>query len=55
MLAEWAYARPYRSNEERLAALAGWIASYNHERTHTALAGQTPMDVLVKNVRGNHT
>ena len=55
MLAEWAYARPYRSNAERLAALASWVDSYNHERTHTALAGEVPMDVLVSNVRGNHT
>jgi len=55
MLAEWAYARPYRSNDERLAALADWVDSYNHERTHTALAGQVPMDVLVSNVHGNHS
>lgn len=55
MLGEWAYARPYRSNDERLAALAGWVASYNRERTHTVLADQTPMDVLVSNVRGNHS
>jgi transposase InsO family protein len=55
MLGEWAYARPYRSNDERLAALAGWVASYNHERTHTALADRTPMDVLVSNVLGNHS
>jgi transposase InsO family protein len=55
MLAEWAYARPYRSNAERLAALTSWVDFYNHERTHTALAGEVPMDVLVSNVRGNHT
>jgi transposase InsO family protein len=55
MLGEWAYARPYRSNDERLAALAVWVDSYNHERTHTALAGQVPMDVLVSNVHGNHS
>jgi transposase InsO family protein len=55
MLGEWAYARPYRSNDERLAALAGWVDTYNHERTHTALADRVPMDVLVSNVRGNHT
>jgi transposase InsO family protein len=55
MLGEWAYARPYRSNQDRLAALAGWVDSYNFERTHTALAGRTPMAVLVSNVRGNHT
>ena len=55
MLGEWAYARPYRSNAERLDALADWVDSYNHERTHTALAGQVPMDVLVSNVHGNHS
>ena len=54
LLGEWAYARPYRSNEQRLAALPGWVDSYNVERTHTALDGRTPMDVLVSNVRGNH-
>ena len=54
MLGEWAYARPYSSNAERLAALSTWVDSYNHERTHTALGGRTPMDVLVSNVRGNH-
>jgi len=43
------------SNDERLGALADWVDSYNHERTHTALAGQVPMDVLVSNVHGNHT
>jgi len=55
LLAEWAYAQSYGSNEERLAALAVWVDFYNHERTHTALAGQTPMDVLVSNVLGNHS
>ena len=55
MLGEWAYARPYRSNDERLAALPAWVDSYNHERTHTALAGQVPMDVLVSNVHGDHS
>jgi transposase InsO family protein len=55
LLAEWAYARPYRSNGERLAALATWVDSYNHQRTHTALAGRCPMDELVNNVHGNHS
>jgi len=55
LLGEWAYARPYTSNADRLAALGPWVDSYNFERTHTALAGRTPMDVLVNNVRGNHT
>ena len=55
LLAEWAYGRLYRSNQERLAALPRWLAFYNHRRPHTALNGNVPMDVLVNNVRGNHT
>ncbi len=53
-LAEWAYARRYRSNEERLAALPRWVDFYNHGRPHTALGGLPPMQELVNNVRGNH-
>jgi len=35
-LAEWAYGRPYTSNDERLAELSTWLGFYNHERPHTA-------------------
>ena len=55
MLNEWAYARPYSSNDARLEALSPWLDHYNHNRAHTALDGQTPMAVLVTNVSGNHT
>ena len=55
LLAEWAYGRLYRTNEERLAALPGWVTEYNTERTHTALGGITPQAALVNNLRGNHT
>jgi transposase InsO family protein len=55
LLAEWAYGRLYRTNAERLAALPGWVAYYNDERTHTALGGITPTAALVNNLRGNHT
>jgi transposase InsO family protein len=54
LLAEWAYGRLYRTNDERLAALPGWVAEYNTERTHTALGGITPQAALVNNLRGNH-
>ena len=40
---EWAYARPYRSNAERLAALPALVDFYNHRRPHTALGGLTPI------------
>ena len=55
MLDEWAYARPYRSNAERLAAFGPFLDHYNHGRPHTALHGLTPMQVLVNNVSVNHT
>ncbi len=54
LLAEWAYARAYADNADRLAALPEYLAFYNHERPHTALEGLTPMQVLVNNVRGKH-
>jgi transposase InsO family protein len=55
MLDEWAYARPYTSNADRIAAFGPWLDHYNHHRSHTALGGLTPMQVLVNNVSGNHT
>lgn len=55
LLQEWAYARLYRSNEERLHALPGWLRFYNSRRPHTALGGLTPMEALVNNVHGKHT
>jgi transposase InsO family protein len=39
LLEEWAYARPYTSDEERTAALDDWIHIYNHHRHHTAIDG----------------
>jgi transposase InsO family protein len=55
LLHEWAYGRAYVSNAERRAALPVYLDFYNHERPHTALGGLTPMQVLVNNVRGNHS
>lgn len=54
LLAEWAYARPYRSNEERLAALPDWVDFYNHGRPHTAISGLTPHQALVHDLSVNH-
>ena len=50
---EWAYARLYRSNQERLDSLPRWLDSYNRRRPHAGLAGRTPMAVLVNKVGGN--
>jgi transposase InsO family protein len=54
LLQEWAYARLYRSNEERLHALPEWLEFYNCRRPHTALAGRPPMAALANNVHGNY-
>jgi transposase InsO family protein len=52
---EWAYARLFTSNEERIGSLPRWLDSYNRRRPHAGLAGQTPMAVLVNKVDGNDT
>jgi len=54
LLDEWAYARPYTSNNERLIALPEFVERYNHHRPHTSLKGLTPMAFLVNNVSWNH-
>ncbi|MGH2626437.1 MAG: IS481 family transposase, partial [Anaerolineales bacterium] len=55
LLAEWAYARLYRSNEDRLRAFPKWLHHYNNHRPHTALGGQPPIAAVVNNVSGKHT
>lgn len=54
LLAEWAYARLYRSNQERLSAFPKWLTHYNHHRPHTALGGLSPIAASVNNVSGKH-
>lgn len=44
--AEWAYARPYRSNAERLAALPRWLYRYNYRRPHGGIGGAVPASRL---------
>ena len=50
---EWAYARLFRSNAERLASLPRWLDTYNRRRPHAGLGGLTPLTVLVNKVAGN--
>ena len=54
LLNEWAYARPYRSNDERAAALPAFVDFYNRRRPHTALGGRSPLDA-VNNVPRDHS
>jgi transposase InsO family protein len=49
----WAYARFYTSEDERRAALPGWLHFYNHHRLHSAIGNQTPFSRLT-NVPGHH-
>ena len=46
LAAEWAYRQVWTSNDDRTNALAQWLKHYNTERTHSALAGLTPLTRL---------
>ena len=54
LLTEWAYLRPYRSEQARQAALPQWLHTYNHHRPHTALGGHPPAS-RVTNLSGQNT
>ena len=49
----WAYVRPWRTNDERTAALDTWLHTYNHHRHHTAVGG--PPITRVNNLPGHYT
>lgn len=51
---EWAYARPYRSEADRIAAYPAFLHTYNHHRGHTALKGASPAQ-RVPNLSGQYT
>jgi transposase InsO family protein len=44
--AEWAYRQIFTSNDQRSAALAPWLATYNTQRRHSALGGLPPTSRL---------
>ena len=53
---EWAYIRPFNSSADRAAALPGWLHTYNHHRSHTALGGRPPITrTTVNNGAGHYT
>jgi transposase InsO family protein len=54
LLDEWAYAQPYRSEQERRDAFPGWLHAYNHHRGHTALKGSPPAS-RVPNLTGQYS
>jgi transposase len=55
LLEEFAYDRPWQSNDQRLAALPGWLTDYNNNRHHTAHHGLSPMVALANKLPGNDT
>jgi transposase InsO family protein len=46
MQAEWAYLRPYTTNEDRLADLLPFLNRYNYDRPHTAIGNKPPASRL---------
>ena len=54
LLEEWAYARAYASEAERVAAYPDFLHRYNHHRGHTALGGLPPA-ARVTNLAGSYT
>ncbi len=54
LLEEWAYARAYASEAERVAAYPGFLHRYNHHRGHTALGGLPPA-ARVTNLAGQNS
>jgi transposase InsO family protein len=54
LLNEWAYARPYRSNGDRLHALRRFVDFYKYGRPHPAIGGLVPR-TAVNHVPEHHT
>ncbi len=54
LLEEWAYIRPWTSEEQRHAAYQGFLHYYNHHRAHGALNWAAPASTLKDNVPGMH-
>ena len=51
---EWAYARPYDSNDSRTQELERWLHTYNYHRPHMAHGGRPPISAL-NNVPRKHS
>ena len=55
LLEEWAYLRPWRSDQQRTRAYDGFIHFYNHHRPHGSLGWHTPAQTLRDNLPDEHT
>ena len=54
LAAEWAYAKPYTSDDARAADYDGWVHHYNHHRPHTGIGGLVP-SARVHNLTRNYS
>ena len=57
LLEEWAYIRPWTSDQQRTHAYDGFIHFYNHHRAHGSLGWSTPaatLNTFRDNVPGEH-
>jgi transposase InsO family protein len=54
LLEEWAYIRPWASENQRAAAYDRFIHFYNHHRPHGALGWATPISILGDNLPTEH-
>ncbi|MGY1841737.1 MULTISPECIES: integrase core domain-containing protein, partial [unclassified Modestobacter] len=52
--AEWAYSRPFASNDDRTALLPTWLNHYNLNRPHLGIGGRSPID-RVNNAAGQYS
>jgi len=52
---EWAYNRPYTTNQQRLDSLTPWLHYYNCHRLHTAVGGAPASRLPVNNLCRNNT
>lgn len=57
LLREWAYARAYRTSNERMAVLPIYLTHYNEHRDHGSLSNRPPITRMpgVNNVHGIHS
>jgi len=55
LLEEWAYIRPWTSEDQRADAYTGFIHFYNHHRSHGSLGWQTPTSIIRDNLPDMHT
>jgi transposase InsO family protein len=53
LLEEWAYIRPWRTDQQRTAAYAGFMHFYNRHRSHGALGWATPIAALNRHLGDN--